>query len=69
VTKIKKFNDFDSFSAVFPIIVLFIFFVYGLTLDGAADGIVYYVKPDFEKLKDFNVWSAAASQVTILTIN
>jgi SNF family Na+-dependent transporter len=32
-------------------------------LDGAADGIWFYVKPDFEKLKDFNVWSAAASQV------
>jgi SNF family Na+-dependent transporter len=44
-------------------IILFIFFVYGLTLDGAADGIWFYVKPDFEKLKDFNVWSAAASQV------
>lgn len=46
-------------------LVLLIFFMYGLTLDGAASGILYYVKPDFEKLKDFNVWSTAASQVVI----
>ena len=44
-------------------VVLFIFFVYGLTLDGASDGILYYVRPDHEKLKDFNVWSTAAGQV------
>ena len=49
--------------AVFPMLVLIIFFIYGLTLEGAKDGILYYIKPDFEKLKDFNVWSTAASQV------
>jgi SNF family Na+-dependent transporter len=52
-------------AAIFPMIVLFIFFVYGLTLDGAADGIVYYVTPDFDKIKNFNVWTTAASQVSL----
>ena len=50
-------------------VVLFIFFVYGLTLDGASDGILYYIRPDHEKLKDFNVWSTAAGQVRDLAVD
>ena len=51
------------FTAIFPFVVLIILFVYGLTLEGASDGIAYYVEPKFEKLKDVNVWKAAATQI------
>ena len=43
------------FTAIFPFVVLFIFFVYGLTLDGMEDGISLYLKPDIAKLKDIKV--------------
>ncbi|XP_072023363.1 sodium-dependent proline transporter-like [Amphiura filiformis] len=42
-------------TATFPYLVLFILLIRGLTLDGAWDGIVYYIKPDFKKLKDASV--------------
>jgi len=31
------------------------FLIRGLTLPGAADGIIYYLKPDFSTLLDFQV--------------
>ena len=34
-----------------------------MTLEGAINGIEFYVTPDFEKLKDINVWVAAANQI------
>jgi solute carrier family 6 amino acid transporter-like protein 5/7/9/14 len=51
------------FTSIFPFVVLFILFVVGMTLEGAGEGIKFYVTPDFEKLKDFKVWSAAATQI------
>ena len=32
--------------------VLFALFIRGVTLEGASDGIKFYLNPDFEKLKD-----------------
>ena len=40
------------FTATFPFIVLFILLIRGLTLTGAADGVLYYLKPDFSRLAD-----------------
>ena len=34
-----------------------------MTLEGAVDGILFYVTPDFDKLKHIDVWSAAANQI------
>jgi len=51
------------FTAIFPFVVLIILFIFGLTLEGAIDGIEYYVTPDFGKLGDVKVWKAAATQI------
>jgi SNF family Na+-dependent transporter len=37
----------------------------GVTLDGAAQGLVYYMKPDLSRLTDSRVWIDAATQVSL----
>lgn len=51
------------FTAVFPYVLLFILFIRGVTLPGAATGIKYYLIPDMAKLMNINVWMEACSQV------
>ena len=50
-------------TAVAPYIFLVILFFRGITLPGASDGIAYYLTPDFNRLFDYTIWTAAASQV------
>ena len=38
------------FTATFPYLVLTILLIRGATLPGSAEGIKYYLKPDFSKL-------------------
>ncbi|GFT80494.1 sodium-dependent dopamine transporter [Nephila pilipes] len=51
------------FTALFPYVVLLVLLVRGCTLPGAADGIKFYLTPDFSALADANVWVDAATQV------
>lgn len=51
------------FTATFPYIVLLIFLVRGVTLEGAGTGLSYLFTPDISKLSDPNIWLAAATQI------
>lgn len=51
------------FTALFPYVLMFILFIRGVTLPGAATGIRYYLVPDLSKLKNISVWMEACSQV------
>ncbi|XP_069114320.1 sodium- and chloride-dependent creatine transporter 1-like [Argopecten irradians] len=51
------------FTALFPYVILAILLVRGLTLDGAPDGIIYYLKPDWSRLADIQVWMDGGTQV------
>ncbi|KAJ1532232.1 hypothetical protein ONE63_000849 [Megalurothrips usitatus] len=51
------------FTTIFPIVLLTILLCRGATLDGAWEGVSYYITPRWEILRDANVWGDAASQV------
>lgn len=50
-------------TALAPYFVLIVLLIRGVTLDGADEGIRYYLTPEWEKLKNTKVWIDAASQI------
>lgn len=50
-------------TAIFPYVVLFIFFFRGITLKGAADGVAHLFTPRWETLLDPVVWLEAGTQI------
>ncbi|XP_066595479.1 sodium-dependent dopamine transporter isoform X2 [Prorops nasuta] len=51
------------FTALFPYVVLLILLVRGVTLPGSAEGIRYYLNPNFSAITKAEVWVDAATQV------
>ncbi|CAK1546241.1 unnamed protein product [Leptosia nina] len=50
------------FTALFPYVMLTALLIRGVTLEGAGEGIMFYLTPRWELLLSANVWGDAASQ-------
>lgn len=51
------------FTALFPYVMLTILLIRGVTLKGASQGIIFYLKPKFSELLNARVWCEAAAQI------
>ena len=60
---IKSSGRVVYFTATFPYLILVILLIRAVTLDGAYDGIQFYMVPDWSRLSDIKVWEAAAVQI------
>ncbi|CAF4053272.1 unnamed protein product [Adineta steineri] len=61
---IKSSGKVVYFTALFPYVVILALIVRGVTLPGARAGLTFYLKPNWQKIRELDVWIAAASQVT-----
>lgn len=50
-------------TVTFPILILVVMFVRGITLPGAVDGIYFYIYPEWNKITHYQVWLDAAVQI------
>ena len=60
---VKRIGKVVAITVPLPMILLIILTLRGLTLPGAAEGISYYLTPNFSELGSINVWLAAYAQV------
>uniref|UniRef100_A0A1I8IBD5 Sodium-and chloride-dependent glycine transporter 2 n=1 Tax=Macrostomum lignano TaxID=282301 RepID=A0A1I8IBD5_9PLAT len=60
---IQSLGKVSYFTASFPYIMLSILLIRGATLPGSLDGVIFYVKPEWSRLKDYKVWMEAATQI------
>ncbi|XP_033736454.1 sodium- and chloride-dependent creatine transporter 1-like [Pecten maximus] len=60
---IKSSGKVVYVTATLPYILLFVLLVHNLTLPGSMDGVVFFIKPDFETLLNIQVWIQAAIQI------
>jgi solute carrier family 6 GABA transporter-like protein 6/8/11/12/13 len=51
------------FTATSPYILMIILLIRGALLEGAVDGVIYYLKPQWNRLLDMEVWVDAGTQV------
>uniref|UniRef100_A0A182T4N8 Sodium-dependent nutrient amino acid transporter 1 n=1 Tax=Anopheles maculatus TaxID=74869 RepID=A0A182T4N8_9DIPT len=59
---VKSSGKASYFLALFPYVVMTVLLIRACTLPGAVDGIVYFLKPQWDKIYDPKVWYAAVTQ-------
>ncbi|XP_055625251.1 sodium-dependent nutrient amino acid transporter 1-like [Toxorhynchites rutilus septentrionalis] len=59
---IKGSGKISYFLALFPYVVMIFFAIYCFTLEGAMDGVLYFIKPEWDQLLNPTVWKEAVSQ-------
>ncbi|XP_071870576.1 sodium-dependent nutrient amino acid transporter 1 [Bombus fervidus] len=59
---VKSTGKAAYFLAIFPYFVMIALLVRAVTLEGAADGILFFITPDWNKLWQSSVWYAAITQ-------
>ncbi|XP_021372488.1 sodium- and chloride-dependent GABA transporter 2-like isoform X1 [Mizuhopecten yessoensis] len=50
-------------TSLFPYVILTILLIRGVTLDGAKEGIKFYLEPNFAYLQNYQVWIDAGTQI------
>nr|XP_057939558.1 sodium- and chloride-dependent creatine transporter 1-like isoform X2 [Doryrhamphus excisus] len=60
---VKSTGKVVYFTALFPYVVLVILLAHGVTLPGGIEGITYYLKPNWSKLGEAQVWIDAGTQI------
>lgn len=48
---------------MFPYVILITLLFRAVTLDGASDGLWYFITPDWSKLKEASTWIDGATQI------
>lgn len=59
---VKSSGKASYFLAIFPYIILVCLLIRAVTLEGAGNGILYFITPQWSKLLDPKVWYAAVTQ-------
>ncbi|XP_049819193.1 sodium-dependent nutrient amino acid transporter 1 isoform X2 [Aethina tumida] len=59
---IQSSGKASYFLAIFPFVILLALLVRAVTLEGATDGILYFITPQWDQLKNANVWYNAVTQ-------
>ncbi|CAG9786164.1 unnamed protein product [Diatraea saccharalis] len=60
---VKSSGKAAYFLALFPYVVMIILLITTCLLEGAGDGILFFITPQWEKLLELNVWYAAVTQL------
>uniref|UniRef100_A0A2M3YZL4 Sodium-dependent nutrient amino acid transporter 1 n=1 Tax=Anopheles braziliensis TaxID=58242 RepID=A0A2M3YZL4_9DIPT len=58
----KSTGKASYFLAIFPYVIMVVLLIQTMMLEGAWNGIWYFFKPDWEKLKSVEVWYEAVTQ-------
>uniref|UniRef100_H3BDU1 Transporter n=2 Tax=Latimeria chalumnae TaxID=7897 RepID=H3BDU1_LATCH len=60
---VKSTGKVVYFTALFPYVILLALLINNVRLPGASDGIRFFIVPQWEKLKEIDVWVNAAAQI------
>nr|KAG5690004.1 hypothetical protein BaRGS_007306 [Batillaria attramentaria] len=60
---IKSSGKVMYFTATAPYVLMCVLLIRGVTLEGASEGLKYYLLPDWARLKDPQVWVDAGTQI------